>query len=213
VSFCGRIIISRSLIFHWNLNLILPSFQQKGCGLFALLPEPKNDALFRLGSGAKPIQNNPEKPTTSDSKHQHQVVLKPATSTQLIPHAVRQGLAGKRPASEHQRLVAKYMKQESNFRIVSKPSSTAEAESKGRGDDSDEDQETSGGDFFSLEAGAGDDETFEASNPELPSAQSSIQVNIHPEVEDYLHPNSVETEPLPTPFEHQVQTVAPDLVS
>jgi len=79
-------------------------------------------------------------------------------SVPLIPHVVHQSIIGKRPAATNDRLAqvrAKYMKQESNFKIVSRNSSSTSGDKKNRlknDDDDSEDEESGSVDFFSLDS-------------------------------------------------------------
>lgn len=134
-------------------------------------------------------------------------VAKPR-QTAFVPQAVQQGLSGKRPAA-NERLAfirAKYLKQEANIKIVSK-SKTDVVPTK-TGDDDSEGEDDGTKDFFSLDRC----DTFEASsNLHLePKSQASIQVNIHPDVEE-ANPIAMEEEVL-IPAQEPVPLEEPDLV-
>jgi proline-rich protein PRCC len=124
---------------------------QQRSGLFAILPEPKA-ATAGSSSAAGFLK----------AKGQGQGSGSPFGS--LIPDSVKQSMAtagaGKRPASEKMAQVrAKYMKQESNFKFVTRPKAEVKDEVKSEvkvkvneDEESSSDEESS--DFFSLEKSA-----------------------------------------------------------
>jgi len=134
---------------------------KKGSGLFAILPEPKGASMtanatttFLKTAGQTdqklPASTGTATTTPSNSKP------KPSSSFSLIPHAVQQSLAGKRPAeipiSEKLAQVrAKYMKTESNFKIVSKNKNKTKKNRNEDDDDDSSEEEDGPSDFFSLD--------------------------------------------------------------
>jgi hypothetical protein len=198
---------------------------QKGSGLFAILPEPKSEVTFRPPSLSASQGNGDTNLLTPDSEATANLTptmkslnLAKPKSVPLIPHVVHQSITGKRPAPPSERMAqvrAKYMKQESNFKIVSRNSAETSKVKKKNEDEDSEDEDEGPTDFFSLDAKPND--TFEGmSGMNSEEADQDLSLGLGQEYNEEI--GMEEDEPLPAPSfkttePAQVPTTQPDLVS